>query len=98
MNTKNFFRFSALFAVALPLVACELLVDFDRTKIPADDAGAVVDSGVSVGDATADAAAVDGATDGATAPDAIVPADAGSDSATDSGNASDGAVGADAAP
>ncbi len=87
MNTKNFFRFSALFAVALPLVACELLVDFDRTKIPADDAGTVVDSSVPVGDASTDSAV---ATDSATAPDAIVPGDGGTtaDSGTDAGAAS----------
>ncbi len=87
MNTKNFFRFSALFALALPLVACELLVDFDRTKIPAEDAGTAVDSSVPVGDASTDSAV---ATDSATAPDAIVPGDGGTtaDSGTDAGAAS----------
>jgi hypothetical protein len=98
MNTKNFFRFSALFALALPLVACELLVDFDRTKIPADDAGTAVDSSIPIGDASTDSAV---ATDSATAPDAIVPvdaattADSGIDASTDAG-ARDGS--ADGAP
>lgn len=81
MNKKTRALFLAIpLGVAL-LAGCELIVDFDRTRIPAD----ATDSSVTPKDAQTDTAAPDATSDATT--------DATSDAATDAGSdAADGAT------
>ena len=53
-NLRTFVLGSVLFTLtALSVMGCELVADFDRSKIPASDAGAVSDAAVSGDDAGA---------------------------------------------
>lgn len=82
-NRALFLALSTAFGLAF-LAGCELIVDFDRTKIPADTPDAVVTPPV---DAQTDGPRPDATTDGAT--------DATTDSATDA-PATDSAIDAPA--
>ena len=68
-------------AAGTVLVGCELIVDFDRTKIPIEDAGTTTDATPppgpeDAGSDAADAADATDATDGADAADAADASDA----------------------
>ena len=85
MNARRFRTAILLLGLAAggALVGCELIVDFDRTKIPIDDAGSNPDS-------TTPPPSGDGASD------APVDAPGGGDAAEDSGDAGQDAADADA--
>ncbi len=83
MNARSFRNAILLLGLAAggALVGCELIVDFDRTKIPIEDAGATTDG-------TTPPPAGDGASD--------APADAPNDAPQDAGNDASDAADADA--
>jgi hypothetical protein len=81
-------KFAVLMLLALvPVVACEAIADFDRTKIPTDatDSGSAADVVLPTLDATADAKPVQDAAklDSATPDAASDAADGGSDAGAD---------------
>ncbi len=91
-NRALFLALSTAFGLAF-LAGCELIVDFDRTKIPADTPDAVVTPPVDAQtdgprpDATTDSATDAPATDSATdAPATDSATDAPADSASDAGS------------
>ena len=85
MNKKTRALFLAIpLGVAL-LAGCELIVDFDRTRIPAD----ATDSSVAPKDAQTDTSVPDAATDATTA-------DATTDATTDAGSDASDAAASDA--
>lgn len=111
VSVRGRWRMAALVcAAAVATPACELLVQFDRSKIPQEggveaDAGEALDGSSDAGlaDATSGDATVDGSSDGAldsslpdSSPADVVAADSTSDGAADAAEDSGDAQAADA--
>ncbi len=82
---RNVSAAAAICVAAVALSGCELLVDFDRSKIPPDDGGSALDATVADSSST-DEAAQESAADGTAANDALGD-DASLDATVDMGDA-----------